>query len=85
MTSATRALWIGTYPHLSGAEGVWRVELDVDPAAGTGSFGGGTLAAASGSPSFLALDGDTLYAVGETEAGSVSAFAGGPHGARAPR
>ncbi len=39
MTSATRALWIGTYPHPNGAEGVWRVELDVDPAAGTGAFG----------------------------------------------
>ncbi|SDF74158.1 6-phosphogluconolactonase, cycloisomerase 2 family [Cellulosimicrobium cellulans] len=85
MTSATRALWIGTYPHPSGAEGVWRVELDVDPAAGTGSFGGGALAVAASSPSFLALDGDTLYAVGETEAGSVSAFAVGPDGALTPR
>ncbi|MFF2269766.1 lactonase family protein [Cellulosimicrobium cellulans] len=87
MTSATRALWIGTYPHPAngGAEGVWRVGLDVDAAAGTGSFAGGVLAAESPSPSFLALDGETLYAVGETEAGSVSAFAVGPDGDLAPR
>ncbi|WP_313664229.1 beta-propeller fold lactonase family protein [Cellulosimicrobium cellulans] len=87
MTSATRALWIGTYPHPAngGTEGVWRVGLDVDAAAGTGSFVGGVLAAESPSPSFLALDDDTLYAVGETEAGSVSAFAVGPDGGLAPR
>ncbi|MFD4993712.1 lactonase family protein [Cellulosimicrobium cellulans] len=87
MTSATRALWIGTYPHPAndGAEGVWRVGLDVDAAAGTGSFVGGVLAAESPSPSFLALDGDTLYAVGETEAGSASAFAVGPDGGLTPR
>lgn len=87
MTSATRALWIGTYPHPAngGAEGVWRVGLDVDAAAGTGSFVGGVLAAESPSPSFLALDDDTLYAVGETEAGSVSAFAVGPDGGLTPR
>ncbi|UKJ62431.1 beta-propeller fold lactonase family protein [Cellulosimicrobium cellulans] len=87
MTSATRALWIGTYPHPAndGAEGVWRVGLDVDAAAGTGSFVGGVLAAESPSPSFLAVDGETLYAVGETEAGSVSAFAVGPDGGLAPR
>jgi 6-phosphogluconolactonase (cycloisomerase 2 family) len=87
MTSATRALWIGTYPHPAngGAEGVWRVGLDVDAAAGTGSFGSGALAAESPSPSFLALDGATLYAVGETEDGSVSAFAVGPDGGLVPR
>lgn len=87
MTSATRALWIGTYPHPAngGAEGVWRVGLDVDAAAGTGSFVGGVLAAETRSPSFLALDGDTLYAVGETASGSVSAFAVGPDGGLAPR
>ncbi|QJW35803.1 lactonase family protein [Cellulosimicrobium protaetiae] len=87
MTSATRALWIGTYPHPAngGAEGVWRVGLEVDAAAGTGSFVGGALVAESPSPSFLALDRDTLYAVGETEAGSVSAFTVGPDGGLAPR
>jgi 6-phosphogluconolactonase (cycloisomerase 2 family) len=87
MTSATRALWIGTYPHPAngGVEGVWRVGLDVDPVAGTGSFLGGVLAAESPSPSFLALDGDTLYAVGETESGSVAAFAVTPDGGLAPR
>ncbi|MDF9878567.1 lactonase family protein [Cellulosimicrobium cellulans] len=87
MTSATRALWIGTYPHPAngGAEGVWRVGLDVDAAGGTGSFVGGVLAAESPSPSFLAADGDTLYAVGETESGSVTAFAVGPDGGLAPR
>lgn len=81
MTSATRALWIGTYPHPTGGpEGVWRVELDADVVAGTGSFVGGAPAAPSPSASFLALDGATLYAVGETESGSVSAFAVGPDG-----
>ncbi|MBM7821183.1 6-phosphogluconolactonase (cycloisomerase 2 family) [Cellulosimicrobium cellulans] len=87
MTSATRALWIGTYPHPAngGAEGVWRVGLDVDAVAGTGSFVGGALVAETPSPSFLALDGDTLYAVGETEVGSVSAFAVGADGGLAPR
>ncbi len=83
MTSATRALWIGTYPHPAsgGAEGVWRVELD----AAHGSFVGGSLAATSPSPSFLALAGDTLYAVGEEERGTVSAFAVGPDGGLSPR
>ncbi len=87
MTSATRALWIGTYPHPAngGAEGVWRVGLDADAVAGTGSFVGGVLVAETPSPSFLALDGDTLYAVGETESGSVSAFAVAPDGGLAPR
>src|SRR5690606_41285674 len=74
-------LWIGTYPHPTGGpEGVWRVELDADVVAGTGSFVGGAPAAPSPSASFLALDGGTLYAGGETESGSVSAFAVGPDG-----
>jgi len=83
MTSTTRALWIGTYPHPAsgGAEGVWRVELDT----ARGSFLGGALVAASPSPSFLALAGDTLYAVGESERGTLAAFAVGPDGGLAPR
>lgn len=82
MTSATRALWIGTYPHPAsgGAEGVWRVELDT----ARGSFVGGSLVVPSPSPSFLALAGDALYAVGETERGTLAAFAVGADGGLAP-
>ena len=72
------ALWVGGYGlegpdgPADGGEGVWRVVLD----AGTGALRG-ELAAATPAPSFVALapDGRTLYAVGETEDGTVSAFA----------
>ncbi|WP_069387913.1 lactonase family protein [Cellulosimicrobium cellulans] len=102
MTVATRSLWIGTYPHPAAAdgEGVWRVELDTSKAA----FTGGRLVMNASSPSFLALarpepgtaqpgdgpSGGVLYAVGETDDGTVSAFAvdadGGlvPHGPTVP-
>lgn len=81
MTVSTRTLWIGTYPHPAsdGPEGVWRVEVDVEQ----GTFVGGRLAATTPSPSFLALTPPaspagtsprTLYAVGETGDGTVSAF-----------
>lgn len=96
MTVATRSLWIGTYPHPAAAdgEGVWHVELDVDEAA----FTGGRLAVTTPSPSFLALarpepgaartgtgSGGVLYAVGETDDGTVSAFAVGADGELVPR
>ncbi|MCB7136879.1 lactonase family protein [Cellulosimicrobium marinum] len=92
MTVATRALWIGTYPHPASAdpEGVWRVELDTE----RGVFVGGVLVAPSPSPSFLALgpsgdgpgaEGGTLYAVEEAERGTVTAFAVTPDGGLAPR
>lgn len=91
MTVATRTLWIGTYPHAASdaPEGVWRVEVDVEQ----GAFGGAILAAATPSPSFLALTapaapGDaatrTLYAVGETEEGTVAAFGVAADGALVP-
>jgi 6-phosphogluconolactonase len=81
MTFSTRTLWIGTYPHPGSdvPEGVWQVEVDVEQ----GAFVGGRLAATTPSPSFLALTAPvppgggtarTLYAVGETPEGTLSAF-----------
>lgn len=80
----TRALWIGTYPEAGAGtpaglgEGVWRVDLDVV----TGSLTGAVLAATSPAPSFVATNpgGRVLYAVGETAAGTVTAFAAGRGG-----
>ncbi len=74
-TTTALPLWIGTYPapgqDAGSGEGVWRVDVAPD-----GTFGVPTLAAASSAPSFLALHpgGHTLYAVGETAEGTVSAF-----------
>ncbi|WP_308121712.1 lactonase family protein [Actinotalea ferrariae] len=81
--ATTHRLWVGTYPvggpgvAPGGGEGVWRVELE--PA--TGELRG-HLAAATPTPSFLALapDGRTLYAAGESDEGSLTAFAVGPDG-----
>ncbi|WP_435737040.1 beta-propeller fold lactonase family protein [Cellulosimicrobium sp. PMB13] len=81
MALSTRTLWIGTYPHPASdlQEGVWRVEVDVE----RGVFVGGRLAATTPSPSFLALTAPvppgngatrTLYAVGEAQEGTISAF-----------
>lgn len=81
MALSTRTLWIGTYPHPASdlQEGVWRVEVDVEQ----GVFVGGRLAATTPSPSFLALTAPvppgngatrTLYAVGEAQEGTISAF-----------
>jgi 6-phosphogluconolactonase len=99
MTVATRSLWIGTYPHPAAdrPEGVWSVEVDLS----RGAFTGGRLVVATPSPSFLALapgaqgtagsstadgsTGGTLYAVGETESGTVSAFAVAADGGLSPR
>ncbi|OLT48040.1 hypothetical protein BJF88_03375 [Cellulosimicrobium sp. CUA-896] len=95
MTVATRSLWIGTYPHpaADGGEGVWRVELEVTDGGTGGTFTAGRLAVATSSPSFLALapstpgraPGSVLYAVDETEDGSVTAFDVDADGGLAPR
>jgi len=74
--SDLRRLWIGTYPapgtQAGSGEGVWRVDLDVT----AGRFDGARQVVATASPSFVALSPDerTLYAVGETAEGTVSAF-----------
>ncbi|MFI2103009.1 lactonase family protein [Isoptericola sp. NPDC019693] len=68
-------LWVGTYPQPGGAPGsgesIWRVALGPD-----GAVESAVPAVAATSPSFLALhpSGSTLYAVGETPAGTVTAF-----------
>ncbi|MBD8079112.1 lactonase family protein [Cellulosimicrobium arenosum] len=82
MTTATRTLWIGTYPHagVPGPEGIWRVAVD---AAGA-SFRGTELVAPSPAPSFLALADHVLYAVGEAEEGTVGVFGTDADGAVRP-
>jgi len=72
---ARAQLWVGTYPQPGGGPGsgesIWRVALGPD-----GAVEAAAPAAAATSPSFLALHptGRTLYAVGETPAGTVTAF-----------
>ncbi|MFE5311216.1 lactonase family protein [Isoptericola sp. NPDC056605] len=72
---ARAQLWVGTYPQPGGGPGsgesIWRVALDTD-----GAVRSAVPAVAATSPSFLALhpSGRTLYAVGETPAGTVTAF-----------
>lgn len=72
---ARAQLWVGTYPHPGGGPGsgesIWRVALGPD-----GAVEAAAPAVAATSPSFLALHptGRTLYAVGETPAGTLSAF-----------
>ena len=74
----TARLWVGTYPSggpnspAGTGEGIWRLDLDLD----TGSLQG-VLAAEAPSASFLAVgaQGSTLYAVGETDLGTVASFA----------
>ncbi|MEL7976552.1 beta-propeller fold lactonase family protein [Isoptericola sp. F-RaC21] len=72
---ARAQLWVGTYPQPGTAPGsgesIWRVALGPD-----GAVESATPAAAATSPSFLALhpSGRTLYAVGETPAGTLTAF-----------
>ncbi|MBD5786691.1 beta-propeller fold lactonase family protein [Cellulosimicrobium terreum] len=82
MTSATRSLWIGTYPHPAAetAEGIWHAEVDVV----AGRFQGARLAARSPASSFLALSGDVLYAVAEQGAGAVRAFRTATDGSLSP-
>ncbi|MCU1431153.1 MAG: lactonase family protein, partial [Actinotalea sp.] len=82
-SSGSVGLWVGTYPadgpdgRAGAGEGIWRVELD--PA--TGGLTGRQVVTTP-APSFLAAsaDGRTLYAVGETSSGTVSAFAVSPDG-----
>lgn len=70
----TCSLWIGTYPPPGAGpgsgEGVFRVDAD----AGTGALSGARRVIALPAPSFLAAhpSGRTLYAVGETDAGSLA-------------
>ncbi|MFC7878084.1 lactonase family protein [Isoptericola sp. NPDC057391] len=72
---ARAQLWVGTYPQPGGGPGsgesIWRVALGPD-----GAVESAVPAVAATSPSFLALHpgGRTLYAVGETPAGTVTAF-----------
>jgi 6-phosphogluconolactonase (cycloisomerase 2 family) len=72
MTS--RTLWIGTFPRTEsepgGGEGIWRVEF------ADGRFSGHHLVVTTPSPTFVALhpSGRTLYAVGETASGTLTAF-----------
>lgn len=72
---ARAQLWVGTYPQPGAGPGsgesIWRVALGPD-----GAVGSAVPAVAATSPSFLALhpSGRTLYAVGETHAGTVTAF-----------
>ncbi len=74
-TSAQRTLWVGTYPAegspAGSGEGVWQVTVDAD-----GRFGEPCQMLATPSPSFVALhpSGRTLYAVAETDPGTVTAF-----------
>ncbi|WP_231332522.1 lactonase family protein [Actinomadura graeca] len=68
-----RDFWVGTYTGEAGAgKGVYRVRRGRD-----GSLGAPELAAATVSPSYLAVHpgGDVVYAVREEEAGAVLAFA----------
>src|SRR5918997_4725119 len=88
MTSqtATRPLWIGTFPaeggDPGGGEGIWRVDVDV----ATGRFGQHRLVVSVPSPTFLALHptGRVLYAVSETDPGTLSAFTVSGDGALVP-
>ena len=87
--SATTPLWIGTFPHAGIGtqaglgEGVWRVDLD--PAAG--ALGVPRLVAETPAPTFVATHpgGRWLYAVGESDPGSVTAFAVDDDGGLTPR
>ncbi|MGW8567346.1 lactonase family protein [Isoptericola sp. NPDC055881] len=75
-TGARAQLWVGTYPEPGAAPGsgesIWRVELD----RADGSVASAVATVAATSSSFLALhpSGRTLYAVGETPAGTLTAF-----------
>lgn len=76
--SATTPLWIGTFPHAGIGtpaglgEGVWRLDLDET----TGALGEPRLVAETPAPTFVATHpgGRWLYAVGESDPGSVTAF-----------
>lgn len=82
--SATTSLWIGTFPHAGIGteaglgEGVWRVDLDET----TGALGEPRLVVETPAPTFVATHpgGRWLYAVGESDPGSVTAFEIGDDG-----
>lgn len=87
--SATTPLWIGTFPHAGIGteaglgEGVWRVDLD----RGTGALGEPRLVVETPAPTFVATHpgGRWLYAVGESERGTVTAFEVTADGGLVPR
>jgi 6-phosphogluconolactonase len=88
VSSARTDLWVGTYPAAGAGtpagvgEGVWRVTLDLI----TGTLGDERLVVRTPAPSFLAVhpSGRIVYAVGETEAGTVTSVAVGSETAAAP-
>lgn len=87
--SATTPLWIGTFPHAGIGtpaglgEGVWRVDLDET----TGGLGAPRLVVETPAPTFLAThrSGRWLYAVGESDPGTVTAFEVDDDGGLTPR
>ncbi|MCM0641209.1 lactonase family protein [Cellulomonas wangsupingiae] len=76
--SATTPLWIGTFPHAGIGtqaglgEGVWRVDLDET----TGALGAPRFVVETPAPTFVAThpSGRWLYAAGESEPGTLTAF-----------
>lgn len=87
--TATTPLWIGTFPHAGIGtpaglgEGVWQVGLDEV----TGALGVPQLVAETPAPTFLATHrtGRWLYAVGEDDPGTVTAFEVDDDGGLTPR
>ncbi|MBE1875172.1 lactonase family protein [Myceligenerans pegani] len=85
--SGTRSLWIGTYPRPGAdpgsGEGVFRVDVDTV----TGALSDPRRAIALPAPSFLAAhpSGRTLYAVGETDPGSLTVLGVHDDGSLVPR
>ncbi len=70
--AAEESFYVGTYTKPGGSEGIYHYTLNTS----NGAVSGGELAAKVGNPSFVAIrpDGKFLYAVNETDKGSVTAF-----------
>lgn len=69
----TAGLYVGTYTSPGGSEGIYRLNLDLS----TGALTSPELVARTANPSYLALhpNGRLLYAIDESNRGSVSAYA----------
>lgn len=63
-------LYIGTYTSKEGSRGIYRAQLDPT----NGALSEPTLAVEAESPSYLALHGQSLFAIHETDAGEASAY-----------